>query len=116
VVDPITFNGSNLAPLAPTLNISANLQGVGTGNTGSITKTGNGLLQLSSTTSAFSGGLNLNAGGLAVGASSTPSTVGSTVTSGPLGTGTLTIAGGTYITSTSSSNALANNYTMAGEF
>gem|GEM_PF-3456748 len=85
----ITDNG------ALTYNNSANqtLSGAISG-TGTVTNNGSGALILSSGASAFSG-VTLNAGTLTVGANSTPNTVGSTVTSGPVGTGTLTLSGGT---------------------
>ena len=59
-----------------------------------LTMSGAGTQTLSGA-STYSGGTTLSAGTLTIGASSTPSTAGSTVTSGPLGTGTLTLSGGT---------------------
>ena len=72
------------------------------GNGYSLTKNGGGTLVLSSALSSFSGGVTLNAGALNVGASNTDPMLG------PLGTGTLTLSGGT-IESNSSSNYTVNN-------
>jgi len=111
-VAPVTVNGNtDIANVTPTLYISApivdsQLSGVG------LVKTGNGLLQLSAS-STFSGGVNVLAGGITVGGNSNPSTVGSTVTNGPLGTGVLSMADGTTLTSTSG-YTLANAYSLAG--
>jgi autotransporter-associated beta strand protein len=73
-----------------TLNITSVIAQGGSGT--SINKTGNGLLQLSGQ-NTFDSGVNVMAGGLIIGASSTPITVGSAVTSGPLGLGPLTVNG-----------------------
>jgi len=59
---------------------------------GSLVKIGTGTLTLSGA-NTYSGGTELSGGTIAVGASSTPTS--GTVTSGPLGTGTLTFDGGT---------------------
>jgi autotransporter-associated beta strand protein len=107
-VDPITVGGvANIAPYTPGINISAVIQ-----NSGLITKTGLGNLELSGV-NTFTGGVNLSAGSLIIGGSSTPSTVGSTVTSGPLGTGTLTIGSGTTLLSTAA-DTLANSISLPG--
>ena len=60
---------------------------------GSLTLAGTGTLTLSSSNSTYSGGTTLGSGTLSVSANSTPTS--GTVTSGPLGTGTLTLNGGT---------------------
>jgi autotransporter-associated beta strand protein len=104
-INPISYNGVGLNALQPTLNIAGVIQ-----NSGAITKTGNGVLQLSAQ-NTFSGGINLTAGGLALNASSTPQ-VG-IVTSGPLGTGTLTTSAGTTLLG-ASAVTLANNLTLLG--
>jgi autotransporter-associated beta strand protein len=118
-VDPTRVNGPlspSVAPLTPGLNISALIQ-----NSGLITKTGDGVLQLSSTTSTFTGGVNLSAGALVIGASSnlaarTFPEFQVAVTAGPLGTGTLAIAGGTRILSSASANIVGNLVTIGGNF
>jgi len=69
--------------------ISNGISGLG----GSIIKNGTGVLTLSSGSSNFDGGVTLNNGVLAISATSTG---GPPPTSGPLGTGTLSIAGGTF--------------------
>jgi autotransporter-associated beta strand protein len=86
-----------------TLTISSVISGSGQ----SITKTGGGVLTLSGA-NTYSGGTTLNAGTLQLGASSTGS-----VTNGPVGTGTLTLNGGTlssdvgdFITTRSIANAI----------
>jgi autotransporter-associated beta strand protein len=109
-VDAVTVNGVAIAPLNSGLTITAVVQN------GGITKTGTGNLQLSGA-STFAGGVNLTAGGLILGASSTP-TLG-TVASGPLGTGTLTAGAGTTLLSTTAvtiANPLAiqGNLNFAG--
>ncbi|MEZ5387074.1 MAG: autotransporter-associated beta strand repeat-containing protein, partial [Prosthecobacter sp.] len=81
-----------LAPLQPTLNVTANLFGTGTAG---IVKTGDGVLQLGGA-STFGGGVDLQSGGILFGASSEfNSGVPGQVSAGPVGTGVLTIATGT---------------------
>lgn len=79
----------------------------------SLSKGGVGALALSGQ-STFTTGLNLNQGSLILGASSTPTT--GAVTSGPVGTGTLTIAGGTTILSDGTVRTVANTVTVNGDF
>jgi fibronectin-binding autotransporter adhesin len=86
------------------------LSGVNTGAGGSITKTGNGSLILTGA-STFTGGVALQAGSLIFGADSNPSTVGATVTAGPIGTGTLTITDGAKILAGGATRTIANNVT-----
>lgn len=75
----------------------------------SITKTGNGLLQLSGQ-STFSGGLTISAGGLVVGASSNPTFGGSGLISSPLGTGSVTFgADNLSLLVDNTSRSVANN-------
>ena len=62
----------------------------------------------------FAGGVQLNAGTLIIGAASTGSTAGTAVTSGPLGTGVLTVAAGTTLQSDNTARIVANNLTING--
>jgi fibronectin-binding autotransporter adhesin len=70
---------------------------------GALTTSGNGTLTLSSGASTFSGGVTLNAGTLTLSASSTGTSPA--ITSGPVGTGNLTLNGGTV-------NFTVNNMTI----
>jgi autotransporter-associated beta strand protein len=74
------------------------LSAINIGAGGGITKTGTGGLVLSGA-STFTGGVALQNGSIILNADSTPSTVGATVTAGPLGTGTLTITDGAKLVS-----------------
>lgn len=113
LVNPIQIAGSTVTQLTASLSISSPIVGIGTTGTGvAISKTGNGLLQLSGG-STFDGGLSLAAGGISIAASST-ATAGGTVLSGPLGTGTFTIGSGTYLTSTATTNVIANALALGG--
>ncbi|GEP44951.1 autotransporter-associated beta strand repeat-containing protein [Brevifollis gellanilyticus] len=85
------------------------------GMTGAISKSGLGALALSGQ-STFTTGLTLNQGSLILGANSTPTTVATPVTSGPLGTGTLTIAGGTTLLSDGTARTVSNPITVSGDF
>jgi autotransporter-associated beta strand protein len=80
---------------------------------GAITKTGTGSLILSGA-STFTTGVNLNAGTLIFAANSagTPPAI----TSGPIGTGTLTIADGTAIQSGTATQTIGNAVTVNGNF
>ena len=110
-IGPVQINNLTVTQLVPTLNITSAITGIaGT----SITKTGLGLLELTNTTSTFDSGVNLTAGGIEIGNSSTPTTAHSAVTGGPLGLGTFTIASGTYLTSSASANTVANNLSLGG--
>ncbi len=120
--DSVTFNdagttkgvtlNTTVTPASVTFNNSAgnnySLTGSGAvGGTCSLTKSGAGTLTLS-TANTFSGGTTLAGGTLLLGASSTPSGVGTTVTSGPVGAGTLTLSGGTLLPIASATQSLAN--------
>lgn len=116
-VDAIKENGVIIDPWTPTLNVATN---VAIQNANGLTKSGNGVLQLSGQ-STFTGGVNLNSGGLMIGGSTTASsrpdpTVAPVVTAGPLGVGSLTIAGGTRLLSSASANAIGNAVSVAGNF
>jgi len=80
--------------LSPSLNVTGNLIGSAT-----LTKTGNGVLQLSGQ-NPFTGGVDLTAGGLLLGSSSAPQPGATGAFSGPLGSGTLTASDGTWIVAT----------------
>jgi len=110
-----TITASGASPV--NLAISGAIQNV-MGNTvlAGITKEGAGSLALNSATSSFGGAVNLNTGSLIIGAASTPNTVGLQVTAGPLGTGTLNIAGGTTILTDGTARTVANNVVANGNF
>jgi autotransporter-associated beta strand protein len=101
-----------ISAITPAANIAAVVNG-----SGLVTKTGDGILQLSGQ-NTFSGGLSIISGGLSIGASSNPSTfsgtpgVPTTLTAGPLGTGTVTISDNATIVSTSATNVVSNNFTF----
>lgn len=107
-VAPISYNGAALSPDQASLSIVSAITG-----SNSLIKTGTGLLQLSGA-STFTGGVDLQQGGLIISLASTPTS--GTVTSGPLGTGTLTIGNGTTITADGSARTLANAVTVNGDF
>jgi len=111
-VNPIQFNGQNIAPLQPTLNIAAAIQD----SSNAINVTGGGLLQLSSGGSTFTGGVNLASNtSLSIGTNSTNSTATGAVTAGPLGTGTLTIGAGSTLVATGN-NTVNNAVNILGNF
>ncbi|WP_395736830.1 autotransporter-associated beta strand repeat-containing protein [Prosthecobacter sp.] len=102
------INGVNVAPWQASLNITALIQN------GGINKTGSGLLQLSNNLSTFAGGLNVAAGGLIIGASSFGPNLGDTLTSGPLGTGMVTMAANTSLLA-SGAFSVTNDFTFLGD-
>ncbi len=85
-----------------TITLSANTNASGAA-TGALTFTGN----------TFTGGVNLSEGSIILGANSTPSTVGATVTSGPLGTGPLNMANGTALLSDGTLRTISNAVNIA---
>ncbi|MDP2323297.1 MAG: autotransporter-associated beta strand repeat-containing protein, partial [Gammaproteobacteria bacterium] len=91
-----------------TLNITSVISGASS----SITKTGNGLLQLSAQ-STFAGGMTVQSGGIILGASST-STSFSGLVSGPMGSGAVAFADGTSLWVDNASRTVANALTFAG--
>ncbi|WP_395736536.1 autotransporter-associated beta strand repeat-containing protein [Prosthecobacter sp.] len=94
-VNPISFNSQSLAPLQPTLVISSALQNA----SNPVSVTGGGNLQVSGA-STFTGGVTLATGtSLTIGANSTNQASGRPLT-GPLGQGTLTLAGSNTLYST----------------
>lgn len=102
------INTSTTANVPTNLVISAPIA-----SAGAINKTGNGSLDLSGN-STFAGGVNLTSGTLMLGLNSTPTT--GAVTSGPLGTGPLTISGGTALISDTAIRTVANAVTVNGDF
>ena len=114
VTDPITTTTTVVAPLQATLNIAGIIQDTSSAGL-TVNSTGAGLLQLSGQ-NTFGGGVAVSNGGLILGASSTPTTGTSAsvaVTSGPVGTGTLTMAGGTSLLA-SAAATLLNPLTVQG--
>ncbi|NBN94085.1 MAG: hypothetical protein EBV31_00405, partial [Verrucomicrobia bacterium] len=106
--NPVITVNQGLAEVG--LNISATISQHASMAT--LTKAGAGILALSATESTFTTGVNLSAGGLMLGASST----GTPVTKGPLGTGTLTIGNGTSLLSDGTARSVANAVTVNGDF
>ena len=104
-VGATTVNGKDVAPWQAGLNIISLIQN------GGITKSGNGVLQLSAQ-NAFTGGVTVQAGGLILGDNSTPTS--GTVTSGPVGVGRLTMGTGTRLAAAAAST-LANNVTFGDD-
>ena len=93
------------------LNISAPI-GQNVSMTGPLQKAGLGTLALTSSDSTFTTGVNLDAGSLMIGESSDSLTP----TKGPLGTGTLTIAGGTSLFADNAARTLHNAVEVTGDF
>jgi fibronectin-binding autotransporter adhesin len=120
---PITDNGALNYNSATNQVLSGPITG-----TGGLVNNGSGTLTLNNIASGYSGGTTNNSGTLTIGASSTPATAGSSVTGGPIGTGLLTLVGGTLnnnggytiannIIATGSNNVQAvngNNFTLEG--
>jgi autotransporter-associated beta strand protein len=109
---------------SPTITVNSGLAATGlivsaliadnAGMTGSIIKAGVGTLALTSPESTFTKGLNLTAGSLMIGAASTGTAP--IVTKGPLGTGTLTVSGGTTLLADGTARSLANALSVGGDF
>ena len=120
-IDDVKWNGAVLNPYLAQLNVTAVV--TGTGSEG-LTKTGNGLLQLSAQ-NTFTGGVTVSSGGLIIGASTNVTTRDAATAepaafvSGPVGTGTLTMAGGTRLLASTASTinnayAIGTTLTFAG--
>ncbi|QOV90168.1 autotransporter-associated beta strand repeat-containing protein [Humisphaera borealis] len=91
------------------LNIIARITSAG----GAISKTGSGSLTLSGA-STFNTGFNLDQGSLIFGATSAGTLP--TITNGPVGTGTLSIAGGTTLLSDGTVRTVGNAVVVNGDF
>jgi fibronectin-binding autotransporter adhesin len=102
----LTFNRSN------TVTQGTNFSTAAITGTGTLTQAGSGVLFLNAQ-NTYSGGTFLNAGTLEVAVDSTPTS--GTVTSGPIGTGTLTINGG-ILTARSGNRTIANAVTINNDF
>lgn len=98
-VAPIQFNGKNVSPDQASLNVSSIISGSGQ----KIVKTGGGMLQLSAANS-FSGGVDLQQGGIVISNNTA------------LGTGTLTIGDQTTLTADGSARTASNAVTVNGDF
>jgi len=116
-----TNNSSSLFTEGGALSLGANqltvdgtgnltVSGLISGSGGSIVKNGTGTLTLSLGTSTFTGGTVLTSGTLVI---ATPSTGGPPPISGPLGTGSLTVNGGTFRWS-QGNNTLGNAINIGG--
>ena len=110
LVDGAAISTSGLS--ADALIISAKITTAA--STTPLIKTGTGSLVLSSTTSAFANGFNLDQGSLIFAASSTPTS--GVVTAGPIGTGALSLANGVAVMSDSTVRTIANLVNVAGDF
>ena len=82
--------------------------------TATLTKSGLGTLQLNNGLNNFAGGITLNAGVITYNSNST--TTGGVVTAGPLGTGLLTINGGTLSVTGTSGRDQANDVKVNSDF
>ncbi|MCX6850547.1 MAG: autotransporter-associated beta strand repeat-containing protein [Verrucomicrobia bacterium] len=111
VTKTITVNGSS--PMG--MIMSGVVQNTMSTTAAGLVKAGTSSLVLSGA-STFAGGVQLNAGTLIIGAASTTSTAGAGITSGPLGTGILTIAGGTTLQSDNTARTFSNNVVVNGNF
>jgi autotransporter-associated beta strand protein len=103
-VEAPNINGTIYTGIHRSLEISSVISGIGAG----IMKTGEGLVELNGQ-STFTGGINVTAGGLVIGANST-GTVANTLVSGPLGRGDVTMAQGTTLFVDDSSRTIGNAF------
>ena len=105
-IDGIKVDGTIYTKIQPTLNIGSVITGAGS----SVTKTGDGILQLSGQ-STFNG-LNVTGGGILISGNSTPTTGGAGIGSGPLGIGSVSMASGTTML-VDGSRSIGNNVSFA---
>jgi fibronectin-binding autotransporter adhesin len=110
LIAPIQVSGVNIAPNQATLRIDAAIQ-----NAGTLTVSGGGVLMLNSGLSTFSGGLTIAGDS---GVYFTQNSTGTPVTSGPAGTGLLTLQSGARVLSNNNTIgnplALGNALTFPG--
>ncbi len=107
-VTPLEYDGRAFAPFTPNLNIGAVIQ-----NAGTLTVSGGGVLQLGGQ-NTFAGGVAVAANtGLFFGAGSTQNSNIPVITSGPVGTGTLSLGAGARLM-TSAAQTIDNPLTIAG--
>ncbi len=111
----VVLSGTTFSPTTITVNnstVSYTLSGDGTiGGSTSLTKSGGGTLIIAMPNNTYSGSTNLTAGVLQIAADSTLS--GGSLTSGPLGTGTLILSGGT-LEDDGSGRTLVNPISVTG--
>ena len=110
-VAPVAVGGTTYTDIHPTLSIASLISGAGA----SVTKTGNGLLQLSGA-STFTGGMTVSGGGLIIGAAGTgiAAGTGAAAVTGPVGAGALTMAAGTRLLVDNASRTFYNPVTFVG--
>ena len=112
----LTFSAdADLGGATRTLNTGNGSGATFTGivSNGGIIKNGNGTLIIGSGNSTYSGGTTLNAGTLSFGTAKTGS-VGN-ITSSSLGTGSLTLNGGTLTASSNAARSILNAVTVGGD-
>jgi autotransporter-associated beta strand protein len=108
-IDGVKLPGASTvySQLAPTLNISSNISGAALG----LTKTGNGLLQLSGQNDFTA--VTVSGGGLVLGSSASYPQSGAGV-GGPLGAGTVTMAAGARLLVDNNDRQSGNTFVWAG--
>ncbi len=107
-IGDIQVAGQTYTRINPSLSITSAITGIGS----SITKTGDGILQLSGQ-STFTGGLSLNAGGILISTNSSPTSGGTGFTGSPLGAGSVSAAAGTRFL-VDGSRTVGNDIAFAG--
>ena len=99
----LTFDGTS----SKTVTLNGTIKGGG-----SIVKSGASTLALNGSSNDFTGGVTLNGGIIKLGASTTVSS--GIITSGPLGTGVVTLTSGTIANTGTSTRTIANNLSING--